>query len=130
MRKSICAIVLGLVIIYSAGSVYSQEPGTERPPNAPEERPGVPQSAGPMGGMMGHEGVGMMRHEGMRMRRPEGIGMMMHNPRLAGIMMQMRGEMMRIRGEAMMKEGDVLRRYGERLQKEGITKGAPKPGTK
>jgi len=47
-----------------------------------------------------------------------GMGMMMRNPKLAAMMMEMRGEMMRIRGEAMIKQGEVLKRYGERLEKE------------
>jgi len=98
-------------------------------PNAPEEKRGMPQSGAAMEGMIGHKGMGMMSHENMGPMGHGGMGMMMtHNPRLAGIMMQMRGEMMRIRGEAMMKEGDVLRRYGERLQKETITKDAPGAG--
>jgi len=122
VKKSVYALVLGLLIIFTAGGVYSQERSVQGPAQAPYERPGRPQPGGAMGGMMSHESAGMMGHESMRMRGREGPGMMMHNPHLAGIMMQMRGEMMRIRGEAMMKRGDVLRRYGERLEKEGITK--------
>ena len=122
MRKFFYAVVLGSAIIFFAVSGYSQERGMQGPAKAPDERPGRPQPGGAMGGMMSYEGTGMMGHESMRMRGREGPGMMMHNPHLAGIMMQMRGEMMRIRGEAMMKRGDVLRRYGERLEKEGITK--------
>ena len=123
MKKSVYALVLGLVIIFAAGGLYSQERSMQGPAKTPEERPRGPQSGGAMGGMMSHEGTGMMGHEGMRMSGLEGPGMMMmRNPHLAGIMMQMRGEMMRIRGEAMMKRGDVLRRYGERLEKEGTTK--------
>ena len=125
MKKSVYALVLGLLIIFAAGGVYSQEHehSMQGPAKTPEERPGRPRSGGAMGGMMSHEGTGMMGHEGMRMRGREEPGMMMmRNPHRAGIMMQMRGEMMRIRGEAMMKMGDVLRRYGERLEKEGSTK--------
>lgn len=123
VKKSVYALVLGLLIIFTAGSVYAQERSTQGPAKAPYERPGRPQPGGAVGGMMSHEGTGMMGHEGMRMRGREGPGMMMmRNPHRAGIMMQMRGEMMRISGEAMMKRGDVLRRYGERLEKEGITK--------
>ena len=115
MKNSVYALALGLLIFFTAGSVYSQEHGMPGPAKTPDERPGTPQSGGAMGGMMGHEG--------MRMRGREGPGMMMmRNPHRAGIMMQMRGEMMRIRGEAMMKMGDVLRRYGERLEKDGSTK--------
>jgi hypothetical protein len=122
VKQSVYALVLGLLIIFTAGSVYSQDRSMQGPAKTPDERPGRPQSGGAMGGMMSHEGTGMMGHEGMRMRGREGPGMMIRNPHLAGIMMQMRGEMMRIRGEAMMKRGDVLRRYGERLEKEGITR--------
>ena len=122
MKKSVYALVLGLLIIFTAGGVYAQERSMQGPAKAPDERPGRPQPDGAMGGMASYKGTGMMGHESMRMRGREGLGMMMHNPHLAGIMMQMRGEMMRIRGEAMMKRGDVLRRYGERLEKEGITK--------
>src|SRR5262244_3756379 len=60
----------------------------------------------PMGGMMGPGGMAMM------------LGLLRDNPKLAGMMMQMRGEMMRIRGEEMSKMGDVMKRYGERLEKE------------
>jgi hypothetical protein len=130
VRKSIYAIVLGSLLIFSTRSLYAQDHGMHAP-NAPEEKRAMPQSGGAMGGMMGHEGMGMMSHENMgRMEHGRMGMMMMHNPRLAAIMMQMRGEMMRIRGEAMMKEGDVLKRYGERLQKEGVTKEAPKTGAK
>lgn len=122
MKKSVYALVLGLLIIFAAGGVYSQEHSMQGPAKNPEERPGRPQSGGAMGSMMSHEGAGMMGHEGMRMRGREGLGMMIRNPHLAAIMMQMRGEMMRIHGEAMMKRGDVLRRYGERLEKEGTSK--------
>jgi len=48
--------------------------------------------------------------------------MLKANPKLAEIMMQMRGEMMRIRGEELSKMGEVLKRYGERLEKEGGNK--------
>ena len=130
MTRPIYAIVLGSLLIFSAGNLYSQEHDMHAP-NAPEEKRGTPQSGGATGSMMGHEGMGMMSHEDMERMGPRGMGMMMmHNPRLAGMMMQMRGELMRIRGEAMMKEGDVLRRYGEKLQKEAITKDASRKGAK
>ena len=123
MKKFFYAVVLGSAIIFFAVSGYSQERGMQRPPRPEEERPGMPQSGGAMGGMMSHGGMGMMSHEGMPMKRHAAMGMMMRrNPHLAGIMMQMRGEMMRIRGEAMMKQGDVLRRYGERLEKDSAAK--------
>jgi len=52
------------------------------------------------------------------MRNFPGIDLLMRNPKLAAMMMEMRGEMMKIRGEAMIKQGEVLKRYGERLEKE------------
>jgi hypothetical protein len=118
-------------LIFSARHVYSQDHDTHAP-SAPESKAGKPQTGGAMGGMMGHEGMGMMSHEDHDRMGPERMGMMMmmHNPRLAGMMMQMRGEMMRIRGEAMMKQAEVLRRYGEKLQKEGTAPAAPKASSK
>ncbi len=68
----------------------------------------MPMPGGQMQGMMGRGGRGMM------------VQIMQENPKLAGMMMQMRGEMMRIRGEELSKMGDVLKRYGERLEKEGV----------
>src|SRR5262245_33070929 len=60
--------------------------------------------------------------DGRNAGRPGGMAMMLEllreNPKLASMMMQMRGEMMRIRGEEMSKMGDVMKRYGERLEKE------------
>ena len=119
MRRSIYTILLVSPLIFAAGSLYSQEHDMHAP-NAPGEKRGTPQSGGATGGMMGHEGMGMMSHENVEPMGHRGMGMIvMHNPRIAGIMMQMRGEMMRIRGEAMMKQGDVLRRYGEKSSTSG-----------
>ncbi len=125
MKKSFYAATLIFVLVFSAAPVYSQDYG-QRPSKAPEETPPGRRPGGPMTEMM-PQGMGMMRREGMPMNRREGLLMMRRNPRLAGIMMQMRGEMMRIRGEAMMKQGDVLRRYGERLEKEISTKQPAEP---
>jgi hypothetical protein len=98
MKRTLKIIVLGLLLTLPAGLAYSQERPMEQ---APRERPGQPNMpGGPMGGM-----------RNLR-------GMMMRNPKLAAMMMEMRGEMMRIRGEAMIKQGEVLKRYGERLEKE------------
>lgn len=131
MRKSVYAVVLAAAMIFSAPYVHSQDHDAHAP-NPPESKAGKPQPGGAMGGMMGHDGMGMMGHENMEKMGPRGMGMMMmmHNPRMAGMMMQMRGEMMRIRGEAMIKEADVLKRYGEKLQKESTPPAAPKPGAK
>ena len=122
-------MILTAALIFSAQYVHSQD--HEHAPNPPESKTGKPQPGATMGGMMGHDGMGMMGHEHMEKPGPGGMQMMMmHNPRMAGMMMQMRGEMMRIRGEAMMKEADVLRRYGEKLQKEGTPAAAPKASAK
>lgn len=102
MKRALRMVVFSLLLTLPVGVAYSQENQIERAPRAREGRPPIPMPGGPLRGLRGE-------------RR---IGMMLRNPDLAGIMMQMRGEMMRIRGEAMMKEGDVLRRYGERLEKE------------
>jgi len=130
VRKSVYGLLVAAALIFSAQYVHSQDHETHAP-NPPESKAGKPQPGVPMGGMMGHEGMGMMGHEHMENMGPGAMGMMMmHNPRMAGIMMQMRGEMMRIRGEAMMKEADVLKRYGEKLQKENTPPAAPKAGAK
>ena len=100
MKRKLRIVVLGLLLTLPAGLAYSQEYPMEK---APRERGGQAiMPGGPMGGM----------------RTFGGMGMTMRNPKIAGIMMEMRGEMMRIRGEAMMKQGEVLKRYGERLEKE------------
>ena len=100
MKGTLKLVVLGLLLTLTAGFAYSQERPMEK---APRERGGMPmRPGGPMGGMQNFREMGMM----------------MRNPKLAAIMMEMRGEMMRIRGDAMIKEGDVLKRYGERLEKE------------
>ena len=153
MRKSVYAVVLLLAMTFSVPCLYAQDHAAHGDSKSADQKPATPQTGGAMGGMMGREGMGMgnkdmgmMGHEGMGMGNkdmgmmghdnmermgPRGMEMMMmHHPRMAGIMMQMRGEMMRIRGEAMLKEGDVLKRYGERLQKEGAAKDAPKTGAK
>ncbi len=100
MKRTLKIVVLGLLLTLPAGLAYSQERPMEK---APRERGGQPITPdGQMGGM----------------RNFRGMGMMMRNPKLAAMMMEMRGEMMRIRGEAMIKQGEVLKRYGERLEKE------------
>ena len=100
MKRSLKIAVLGLLLTLPAGWTYAQERPMEK---APRERQGQPMMpGGPMGEMQNFPGMGMM----------------MRNPRLAALMMEMRGEMMRIRGEAMIKQGEVLKRYGERLEKE------------
>ena len=100
MERTLKIVVLGLLLTLPAGLTYAQERPTEK---APRERRGQPiLPGGPMGGMQNFGGIGMI----------------MRNPKLAAIMMEMRGEMMRIRGEAMIKQGEVLKRYGERLEKE------------
>ena len=106
MRKSFCVAVLGLLLVLSAGSANAQEFEMEKAPGARERRPPMPMEVGPMGAMMRQRDMGIM------------MQLMKDNPKLAGIMMQMRGELMRIRGEEMSKMGDVLKRYGERLEKE------------
>jgi hypothetical protein len=98
MKRTLKIVVLGLLLTLPAGLAYTQERPMEQ---APRERAGQPNMPG---GQMG--GMGNFR------------GMMMRNPKLAAMMMEMRGEMMRIRGEAMIKQGEVLKRYGERLEKE------------
>jgi hypothetical protein len=129
VKKLTYAIVILCAFVFCARSLYAQEHA--HTPNAPEEKRGPSQPGTAMGGMMGQGEMGMMSHEHMEKMGPGGMGMMMmHNPRLAGMMMEMRGEMMRIRGEAMMKEADVLRRYGEKLQKENTAPAAPKTGGK
>jgi hypothetical protein len=100
MKKTLSIVVLGLLLTLPAGLTYSQERPQERAPRERGGQRGVPD--GPMGGN----------------RNFRGTGLMMHNPKLAAMMMEMRGEMMRIRGEAMVKQGDVLKRYGERFEKE------------
>lgn len=131
MRKSIYVAVLVSAMTFWAPGLHAQDHGAHGDSKAADQKPAMPQKGGAMGGMMGHEGMGMMGHENMeRMGRRGMEMMMMHHPRMAGMMMQMRGEMMRIRGEAMLKEADVLKRYGEKIQKEGATKEAPKTGAK
>jgi hypothetical protein len=106
MKKTLCVAVIGLLLSLPGALAYSQEREPEAVPRGPQGRPPMPMPGGPMGGMMGLRRMAMM------------LELMRDNPKLAGMMMQMRGEMMRIRGEAMTKQGDVLRRYGERLEKE------------
>src|SRR5262249_3796844 len=95
-----------------SGVVYSQQPESTPVPRGPQGRPGAPMRmpGGPMGrgmeGMMGPQEVGMM------------LQLLRDNPKLAGTLMQMRGEMMKIRGEEMGKIDDVMRPYGARLEKE------------
>ncbi len=100
MQRTLKIVVLGLLLTLPAGLAYSQERPMEQ---APRERAGQPNMPG---GQMGGT------------RNFRGMGMMMRNPKLAAMMMEMRGEMMRIRGEARIKQGEVLKRYGERLEKE------------
>jgi hypothetical protein len=52
VKRSIHGIVLGSVLIFSAGNLYPQEHGTHAL-NAPEEKRGMPQPGGAMDGMMG-----------------------------------------------------------------------------
>jgi hypothetical protein len=107
MKKSLCAVALSLLLALPAGIARSQEHEMEKAPGAEKDR----EPMGMPGGRMGRMGPGHMRAR---------MGFMSNNPKLAGIMMQMRGEMMRIRGEELSKMGDVLRRYGERIEKEGV----------
>ena len=111
MKITTC--IVGLIVFAAApiGIAYSQEHDHDMekvPPRA--ERPFAPSGMrGGPAGAMGREG------------NFGGMGQLMRgNPKLAGVMMQMRGELMRIRGEEMAKRGDVIRRYGERLEKEGL----------
>ena len=100
MKSAFKIVILGLLLTLPAELAYSQE----RPrPRAARER--GEQEVG-LGGRMG----------GMRHLR--GMNRIMRNPKLAAMLMEMRGEMMKIRGEAMIKQGEVLVRYGERLEKE------------
>jgi hypothetical protein len=108
MKKSLCAVALSLLLALPAGIARSQEHEMEKAPGAEKDREPIGMLGGRMGRMMG---PGHMRAR---------MGFMSNNPKLAGIMMQMRGEMMRIRGEELSKMGDVLRRYGERIEKEGV----------
>src|SRR5215468_10867128 len=105
MKKGFCVVVIGLLFTFSGGLTYSQEREPEKVPRALPGRSPMPMLGGPMGGM-GPGGMAMM------------LGLLRDNPKLAGMMMQMRGEMMRIRGEEMSKMGDIMKRYGERLEKE------------
>jgi len=110
MKTTLC--IVGLIVLVAApiGVAYSQERDMEKVPPPRVERPFAPP--GMRGGPAGE--IGRQGNLG-RMAR-----LMRGNPKLAGMMMQMRGELMHIRGEEMAKEGDVLRRYGERLEKEGV----------
>jgi hypothetical protein len=108
MKKSLAVVALSSLLALPAGIVHPQEHDMEKTPRAEKDREPMGMPGGRMRGMMG---PGQMR---MRM------GLIRNNPKLAGIMMQMRGEMLRIRGEELSKMGDVLRRYGERLEKEGL----------
>jgi hypothetical protein len=105
MKKVLC-VVIGLFLTLSSGLAYSQEREPETAPRPQQFRPPMRMPGGPMGGGMGPGVMAMM------------LGLLRDNPKLAGMMMQMRGEMMRIRGEEMSKMGDVMKRYGERLEKE------------
>ena len=110
MKKRICLGVSSLLLALVVGRAYSQEAPMDMGPRAREGRPPMPMPmpGGQTQGRMGRGGREMM------------MQMMRDNPKLAGLMMQMRGEMMRIRGEELSKMGDVLKRYGERLEKEGV----------
>jgi hypothetical protein len=112
MKKVLC-VVIGLFLTLSSGLAYSQEREPETAPGPQQFRLPMPMPGGPMGGRPGAP-IGMMGPGGMAMM----LGLLRDNPKLAGMMMQMRGEMMRIRGEELTKMGDVMRRYGERLEKE------------
>ena len=107
MKKSLCAVALSLLLALPAGIARSQEHEMEKAPGAEKDR----EPMGMPGGRMERMGPGQMRAR---------MGFMRNNPKLAGMMMQMRGEMMRIRGEELSKMGDVLRRYGKRMEKEGV----------
>ena len=80
MKKSLCAIVIGLFLTLSGGLAYSQQPeSTPLPRGGPQGRPGIPM---PMpGGLMGRQ---MEERMG-----PGGMGMMLQllrdDPKLAGV---------------------------------------------
>ena len=107
MKKRFGVVVIGLLFTLSGELAYSQQLDPEMAPRPLPGRPAIPMPGGPMGGIaVGPGGMAMM------------LELLRDNPKLAGMMMQMRGEMMRIRGEEMSKMGDVMKRYGERLEKE------------
>jgi hypothetical protein len=112
MKKAICAGAVGLLLSLPNGFAYSQEYEMEKAPRAREGRPPMPMPMprGDEGRGIGQRGRGMM------------LQLMRDNPKLAGMMMQMRGEMMRIRGEEMSKMGDVLNATASGLKKRAASK--------
>jgi hypothetical protein len=127
VNHPLAAIVLASGICFFSAHSDAQEHDMGHDMGPTAHAPGMP-SGGAMDGMMGRGGMPMGRSG--RMGSPGGMDMMMHDPKIAGLLMQMRGEMMRIRGEAMMKQADVLRRYGEQLQQQPASKAAPQTSGK
>ena len=80
MKKGFCVVVIGLLFALSGRLAYSQEREPEKAPRTLPGRPSMPMQGGPMGGGMEPGGMAMM------------LGLLRDNPKLAGMMIQMRGE--------------------------------------
>lgn len=108
MKKSLFVFLAVALLALPATVSFSQEEGAGNPP----AKQG--QGIGP-GGMMGGPGMrrmpqGMYGHPGMAgPRRMQMLRLLQTNPKLAGLLMQMRGEMM-------MKRGEVLMKYGKQIE--------------
>ncbi len=110
MKKGLFIFLAVALLALPATVSFSQEqgPGPGTPPAKQGQRPrgpgsiGDPQPEWMQPGRFGHrEGWG--RHRMQRLR------LLQTNPKLAGLLMQMRGEMM-------MKQGEVLMKYGKQIE--------------
>ena len=108
MKKGLFIFLAVAFLALPATVSFSQEEGAGTPPARQGQGPGP-------GGMMRDPRMGRMP-EGMfgapRMagfRRMQMLRMMQNNPKLAGLLMQMRGELM-------MKQGEVLMKYGKQIE--------------
>ena len=103
MKKSLCTFAAVVFLLsFPMAISFSQEQGMDRPPRERHEMEN--------GRMMRH-GPGMARMPGEMFRQhgPQMLQMLQHNPKMAGLMMQMHGEMM-------LKQGEVLLKYGKMMQ--------------
>ncbi len=107
MKKSVLILLAVLLLAFPATISFSQEQAPVSPPARQGQRPGP-------GGMMGGPRIEWMRQHmagrpGMLGRRGQMLRLLQTNPKLAGLLMQMRGEMM-------MRRGEVLMKYGKEIQ--------------
>src|SRR5712691_3805517 len=123
MRRwtTVCAALIGLMVLGSAGLAAQHQPGGQMPMGGQPQQPGQPPAQPPMmgPGMMGMMGpmMGMMSmmHQMMGgMMDPSGMGMMgmmggdKKDPEAMGRMLQLRGEMLKAMGDILLKHGKMM----------------------